>query len=168
MFKKFFVLIAGLLLLGIPNIVLCLEANALPDLITARVRRTGSPTVNVSGSVEVPVRVRVKNRGNTAAGIFKVHVQYTSPTGGPYVVAFTVPGQSSIWYPFTSGPLAPGDIVAFDGKLTFHPSVRGVEVTLWAYADSCSGDEFMPDYCRVLESREDNNLSVRRKRVSLP
>jgi hypothetical protein len=31
---------------------------------------------------------------------------------------------------------------------------------LKAIADSCSGDEFMPDYCRVEESNETNNEST--------
>ena len=46
------------------------------------------------------------------------------------------------------------------GKLTFHSSLSGKTVMAQAHADSCSGDEFMPDWCRVLESDEANNDSA--------
>jgi hypothetical protein len=129
-----------------------------PDLV-AKLTVTGNPTVNAKGSVEVPIRVSIRNQGRTSAGIFKTAVEYKGPKGGD-VVAFTVPGQSSIWYPMTNGPLAAGATVTFSGKVTFIPSVRGVKVDLRATADSCSGDEFKPDYCRVDESNEGNNSSA--------
>lgn len=170
MFRKFYVQTVILFSLVLAGIILCecSVAVGLPDLKTAKVRVTGAPTVNAQGSVEVPVKVKVKNRGNASAGIFKVHVEYTYSGGGPFVVAFTVPGQSNLWYPFTSAPLAPGAVVTFRGKLTFHSSLHGVVVTVRAMADSCSGDEFMPDYCRVLESRENNNLSRLGTNITLP
>ena len=119
----------------------------------------GRPTVNKKKSVEVPIRVVIRNQGKTPAGIFKTALDYKGPKG-VYAVAFIVPGQSNLWYPMTSGPLAPGAQVAFSGKVTFPPSVRGVTVDLRATADSCSGDEFKPDYCRVDESNEGNNHST--------
>ncbi|MCP5053296.1 MAG: hypothetical protein GY940_39390 [bacterium] len=133
--------------------------NGKPDLVITDFRVTGVATFNANNSVELPIRVVVKNQGTVAAGTFKVSVDYTGPKG-TFVVAFTVPGQSSPWYPFTGTSLGAGNSVTFNGKLTFHPSVHGVGVSLKALADSCSGDEFMPDYCRVRESNEDNNESV--------
>lgn len=139
----------------IPNEVLVMLP---PDLVVTLLEATGPATVNAQGSAELPIRVRVRNQGDLAAGIFKVSVDYTR-VGGTFVVAFTVPGEANLWYPHTDVLLPGGDEVTFDGILTFHPTVHG-EVSLTAYADSCSGDEFMPDYCRVSESDETNNESA--------
>ena len=48
--------------------------------------------------------------------------------------------------------------MTLNGRLNFSASAgHGVAVSVSALADSCSGDEFMPDYCRVNESDERNN-----------
>ncbi len=141
----------GMMLAGCPPV-------SKPDLIVTSLAKTGDAVINLDNSVEVPIRVVVKNQGGSSAAVFKVSVEYTS-TQGTFVVAFTVPGQASIWYPYTSGPLGPGANVTFEGKLTFHPSVHEETVDIVAIADSCSGDEFMPEYCRVDESDETNNAS---------
>jgi hypothetical protein len=126
-----------------------------PDLRVRVLEATGPAIVNAENGVEVLVLVVVRNQGTMAATFFKTAMEYTRPEG-TFAVAFTVPGQSDIWYPWTSAPLAPQAEVTFTGKVTFHPAVRGVVVSLTAIADSCSGDEFMPDYCRVKESNEDD------------
>lgn len=134
-----------------------------PDLVVTTLQTTGPPTVNTDNSIEVPIRVVVENQGAASAGIFKVSADYTGGSIGPstaFVVAFTVPGQASIWYPHTGGSLAAGSTVNFEGKLTFHPAEHGVTVAIKARADSCSGDEFQPAYCRVEESDEGNNESA--------
>ena len=130
-----------------------------PDLVVTTLESTGSPTINAENSVELPIRVVVRNQGDAGAGIFKVATEYTG-SQGTFVVAFTVPGQSDIWYPYTSSTLAAGADTAFSGKVTFNPSIHGETVSLKAIADSCSGDEFMPAYCRVEESDETNNESA--------
>lgn len=94
-----------------------------------------------------------------AAGIFKVSVSYTGPSG-TFLVPFTVPGQGSSWYPYTSSPLAAGSSVTFAGKVTLPAGLEGDTVSVRALADSCAGDEFMPTYCRVAESNEGNNESA--------
>lgn len=131
-----------------------------PDLAVAALETTGSLTVNPDGNVEVPIRVVVINQGDADADVFKVATQYTGPQG-TFVVPFTVPGQGDQWYPRTNAPLAAGrsGSVTFSGKVTFLSAVRGTIVSLQAIADSCSGDEFMPEFCRVEESNEDNNDS---------
>jgi hypothetical protein len=121
---------------------------------------TGSPQiVNRNGDIEAPIHLVVKNQGNTEAGIFKVSTEYTGPDG-TFAVAFTVPGQNDLWYPFTSAPLPPGSEIVFDGRVTFSARLQGQTVLLVGLADSCSGDEFMPATCRVEESNEDNNYST--------
>ena len=130
-----------------------------PDLVVSSLT-TGTPSINANNSVEVPVRAVIRNQGTaTATNLFKNSMHYTNPAGQTFVVAFTVSGQSDIWYPWTSAPLAAGAEKVFSGKITFHPSVHGVNVSLHGLADSCSGDEFMPEHCRVLESNEGNNRS---------
>lgn len=143
----------GLLLTGCAN---------QPDLVITTLETTDPPTVNADNQVEVPIRVIVENQGGAAADTFKVSTQFAGGAVDPsrtFSVAFTVPGQSDIWYPYTSGPLAEGSTETFMGTLTFNDAERGVTVSLTATADSCSGDEFMPDYCRVEESNEGNNES---------
>ena len=141
-----------------------------PDLLVTTLETSGPATINAQNSVEVPLHVVVRNQGSEPAGIFKISTEYTGGAINPsntYSVAFTVPGQPNIWYPYTSGPLAAGSSASFAGRVTFHPSEHGVTVSLKAKADSCSGDEFMPVYCRVEESNETNNDSAPIS-VSLP
>ena len=130
------------------------------DLVVTSLVRTGPPVI-VNGAVQQPVRVAVKNQGNGPAAIFKVAVEYTEADGGgPFVLAFTVPGEASIWYPSTDAALAAGKSASFSGVLKFHPAARRKRVSLRAIADSCAGDEFMEDYCRVRERSEANNRSA--------
>jgi hypothetical protein len=131
-----------------------------PDVVISVLNSTGSPQiVNRTGEIEAPIHLVVKNQGNTEAGIFKVSTEYTGPDG-TFAVAFTVPGQNSLWYPFTSAPLPAGGEVAFDGWVTFSATLQGQTVSLVGLVDSCSGDESMPATCRVEESHEDNNRST--------
>lgn len=131
----------------------------LPDLVVPILNATGPATINPQGEVEVPIQVTIRNQGGSPANIFKVSTEYTGPNG-TFVVRFTVPGQGSIWYPYTRAPLATGSDIAFTGKVIFHPASQGLAISLRATADSCSGDEFMPGYCRVEEKDEGNNVST--------
>jgi hypothetical protein len=136
-------------------IVLC-----LPDLVVTTLQTTGPATLVPHVGITVPVRVVVRNQGGAAADIFKVSTEYTLGNGTD-VVPFTVQGQDNTWYPFTDTPLAAGSEVAFVGVVTFDYYLQGETVPLWATADSCAGDEYMPEYCRVEESDEENNASAR-------
>lgn len=134
----------------------CDVVPCAPDLVVTSLESTGAPMLVAGNNVELPIRVVVKNQGAAGAGIFKVATTYTP---GGFGVAFTVPGQSSTFYPFTSAELAAGAETVFEGKVTFLSSATGETVSLTAVADSCAGDEFMPEYCRVEESDELNNES---------
>jgi hypothetical protein len=130
-----------------------------PDVVVSRFEITGAATMRGDGFVEVPARATVRNQGTAPAVRFKISTEFTEPPNTyPLGVAFTVPGQSDIWYPWTSGPLASGAEETFEGVLQFSRGGRAVSV--WARADSCSGDEFMPDWCRVAERNEGNNQSA--------
>jgi hypothetical protein len=130
-----------------------------PDLIITSLEVTGSPIQDNEGGFQVPILVIIQNQGERTSEIFKVAIEATQ-SQGTFVVPFTVKGQSSIWYPFTSAPLAGGSRVLFEGSVTLNSSPSGEVVTLTAIADSCSGEEFMPDYCRIDESNEQNNRSA--------
>lgn len=130
-----------------------------PDLVVTTLEATGPATVDTTNSVQVPIRVIVENRGGSPADVFKVSTEYESPEGPAFTVAFTVPGQSDVWYPFTNTRLAEGSSITLEGEITFNESLHGVTVPLIAIVDSCSGDEFMPDHCRVEERDEANNRS---------
>jgi hypothetical protein len=81
-------------------------------------------------------------------------------SGKRTVVPFTVRGQENIWYPTFSG-LAGLAQTEISGEVTLGepsgPDLHGQAFKLVAKVDSCSGDEFMPGYCRVEESDETNN-----------
>lgn len=132
----------------------------LPDLVVTELVATGSAIVVGRDKIELPIRVVVRNQGNAPASRFKVSIDYYGPTiGGPFGVAFTVPGQRNRWYPYIQY-LREGGETTLRGKVTFASArARGATVFLQAFVDSCAGDEFMPDYCRIRESNEDNNAS---------
>lgn len=128
-----------------------------PDLIITLLEATGTATV-LEDRIEVPIRVVVRNQGTAAATLFKTGIDYTIPRG-TFPRPFRVPGQRDIYYPHTSRALAPRATITFNGKVTFKLSERGQTVRLKAIADSCSGEEFAEESCRVNESNESNNQS---------
>ena len=132
-----------------------------PDLVITTFQITGVGGVDIEGNRRIPVRVVVENQGGTPAAVFKVSVESTA-SNGTFLRPFDVPGQASMWYPYTSGPLGAGNQVEFAGEivLTNWTNLSGETITLTATADSCAADEFMPTYCRVDESDETNNTKT--------
>ena len=148
----------------------------LPDLIIQAIS-SGSPA-RVGDRVEIPYSVRVRNRGGSPAGLFKVSVGYrflSFPvvlaerlTVREGVVAFAVPGQRNAMFPFTTGPLNAGSEIIFTGKLifptifdrSFDENTPRVRMRFDAFADSTQGEgSSVPSYGRVRESNESNNKS---------
>jgi len=148
----------------------------LPDLIIQSTS-SGLPA-RVGTHVEIPYSVRVRNRGSSPAGLFKISVGYhflSFPivlaerlTVREGVVAFAVPGQRNAMFPFTDGPLNAGSEIIFTGKLifptifdiNFDESTPKVKIRFEAFADSTQGDgSSVPLYGRVRESLENNNKS---------
>jgi hypothetical protein len=130
---------------------------AMPDLVVTSITRRGAPAA-AGSNVEVPVTVTVRNQGNAAAGAFKVSTDFSKAGAAPLAVAFSVAGQTDLWYPHATG-LAAGSSITFRGKLLFLSSVHGA-VTVKALADSCAGEEFADSWCHVKESNESNNQST--------
>ncbi|MBF2028325.1 MAG: S8 family serine peptidase [Oscillatoriales cyanobacterium C42_A2020_001] len=134
---------------------------ALPDLVVNSLKITGS--LSLSGNT-LPLEMVVSNQGNSPANPFKVAV-YQQTSAGNNIVPFTVTNTPDVGdfdnlYPFTRNPLVPGQTISFAGTLSFLNTlpVPGQSISLIAEADSTSGDQFIPVYGRVQESREDNNL----------
>ncbi len=134
------------------------------DLIVSGIALAGNPVLNKDGSINVPLAVTILNRGGRTAERFKTAVWYRS-RAGTYVAPFSAAGQGG-WYPFV-GSVAPGARASLRGAVTLPAYRQGETVTIWAEADSCSGEEFTRSYCRVDESNERNNGS-RALSVQLP
>lgn len=136
-----------------------------PDLTVPDFTVDRLPGFDAEGRMVYPARVEVANGGDLAAEDFKVSASYTGGARNPntpFTVPFTVPGQESAFYPRVSSPLEGGDTVTFDGIISLNPVENDRPLTLSVLADSCAGEEFVPEHCHVLESDEENNsASVR-------
>lgn len=143
------------------------------DLVVSSFEITGPAELRpVEGSERLsphlPVRVTVENLGTGDAHPFKIAAAYRGGPSNPdrdFAVAFTAAGEASVWYPRRTDRLGAGDSWTVEGELVFHPSVSGSPVSIAIEADSCSGDEFVPGYCRAPESDETNNVSERMETV---
>lgn len=159
---------------GIPPVPL-----SLPDLIITKFELLDRPMIK-DDHVEIAVAVGVKNQGTGQAGPFDVEIEYSyvvpvpsaSSTQGRRAGADRVLGPYSI--PFTAGssgwgPLAPGQVAYHKGFLAFPATARRVTVLLQAVADACHTGPAVDGVrdCRVKESNETNNTSVRLS-VALP
>jgi hypothetical protein len=132
----------------------------LPDLRVTQVT-AGTPEIEDNGrEADVPLTVTIKNFGGSTSSEFKISTDVKVGDDGTFVKPFTVPGQGDIWYPRQNG-LGAGEEATFSGSLYVgNPSgssLYGQKAIITAKVDSCSGDEFMPEYCRVKESNEANN-----------
>lgn len=147
--------------------ILAVSANGLPDLTVTGVA-TGAPSFIDPSEANLPLTVTIQNIGDAIGTRFKLSVDVID-SSGRFVKPFTAPGQSDRWYPWKTG-LARGESYSFRGTLYVGkpggPSLHGQRITIIPRVDSCSGDEFMPDYCRVRESNEANNEN--RRAVTLP
>jgi hypothetical protein len=147
----------------------------LPDLVVRDLRLNGDPVLGPEGEILVPVLMVVANEGDVPAVPFKVAVEFTSARlGGPFLAFFQpeeterISGEDG--YAFTTEELSwiPGENeTLITGMVVFSESRQGDEVDIFAVADSCAGEEFVPEECRVAEFDEDNNESSRVK-VTLP
>ena len=131
-----------------------------PDLIMGGIEQIGDPFLNQQNQVELPIRATVVNSSAGRARNFKLAAEFAREGTNVFnVVAFSVPGESSGFYPFYELTLPPGEETMFEGNLVFSTFIRNQQVTIRVEVDSCSGDEFFPAWCRVDERNENNNLS---------
>jgi hypothetical protein len=131
----------------------------LPDVVVDAFTTTGDLIYNPDFTrFELPINVTFRNDGNTPAGIFKITAEYTDESSETFVAQFQV-GAAPAFYPFTEAPLAGGGTVTLAGSVYWPDFVGGQDVELRIEGDTCSGDEFIPPYCRVDEFNEANNFS---------
>jgi hypothetical protein len=158
--SKKFIAIASLLLCSM--IFPVSAAAELPDLTVTSII-TGSPSFISPSEASLPLNVTIMNLGDATGTRFKLSVEVID-SSGKSVKPFTVLGQEDRWYPWKTG-LARGEPHNFRGTLYIGsprgPSLHRQTITIIPRVDSCSGDEFMPNYCRVGESKEGNNEKQR-------
>jgi hypothetical protein len=131
----------------------------MPDLRVTQVI-PGTPSFEGRSVANVPLTVTIKNFGASTKERFKISVDAQVDGEPRYVRPFTVPRQSNMWYPWQNG-LVSGAEVTFTGNLQIGipsgDSLSGKSAFIYAIVDSISGDEFVPDWGRVMESNEENN-----------
>ncbi len=136
----------------LPGIIL----EPLPDIVVREVylgdiRETGPD------SWDIEVIIWLVNQGEALAVPFKVSLDYSvEPKGDRRWLYYQVIGQEEQTYPFVFDPLPPGEFIELVGIASVR--TKAPVIYLWVIADSCAGDEFMPDECRVKEADEENNL----------
>ncbi|MEM1397426.1 MAG: hypothetical protein AAGH38_08270, partial [Pseudomonadota bacterium] len=147
---------------------LCDGVPSCVDLAVRDFTLTGEPkrVVDEDGVVfaHFPVQVRVVNRGTRMTEMpFKLSASFTGLTIRPDddFAAFFETDDGSTYYPFRTMPLAPGEIWTVNADLVMRIDGVSENLTLRVEADSCAGDEFMPDTCRIQEADEENNFSMR-------
>jgi hypothetical protein len=130
--------------------ILAVSANGLPDLKVTGIA-TGATSFISPSEANLPLTVTIQNIGDATGTRFKLSVDVID-SSGRFVKPFTVPGQSDRWYPWKTG-LARGASYSFRGTLyvgiPVGASLHGQRITIIPRVDSCSGDEFMPDYWAV-------------------
>jgi hypothetical protein len=155
---------------GIPGVIpnsvgaAARDALAKPDLICHNLTVNG-PVAKTDRGYEVPISLFVQNRGNKAAGTFKIAMN--GDAGIDHLrVDLIVPGGDGA-YAWMTGGLAAGASTTITGKVLLPNSAAGKDVALRAFVDSTRGDEFPSRDGRVVESNEMNNGS-NGQTVSLP
>lgn len=134
------------------------SGSTKPDLVVVAFEIRGPVVIDNKNRAIIPVHVAVKNKGAAVAGIFKVAAMYKGAKN-VHAVEFMVSDESRLWYPYSRDSLGLGDEAVFNGTIIFAEHLQGMMVPLYAVADSCIGEEYMPAYCHVDESNEVNNQS---------
>lgn len=137
------------LLYGPPDLVVRVELGELP---------IRSAALSAAGEgLYVPLRITARNQGGEPAGGFKLSV-FGSANDGDFLRPFIPYDGQGDFYIFFDGELPPGGEVVFEGAVAFSSDVKG-EAKVYVEVDSCAGQEFPPEGCRVRESDEGNNFS---------
>jgi hypothetical protein len=162
--KKSFIMFTVLLFC----VFLPIYAFALPDLVVTGIA-TGTPAFISPSEANLPLTVTFTNLGDSTSTRFKLSVEVVDPSG-KFVKPFTVPASADRWYPWKTG-LPRGATYSFRGTVYLGipggASLHGKRITIITHVDSCAGDEFLPDYCRIRESNEANNHTYQRS-ITLP
>lgn len=110
------------------------------------------------GFTYMPLRITVTNRGGSDTGPFKIAVLGRTASSDTFTRPFFLNGDPQSYYVNVEN-LPPGGQEHFDGFVGYLGGEPNMTAWATAEADSCYGDEFMPEYCRVQEYDESNNVS---------
>jgi hypothetical protein len=110
------------------------------------------------GFTYLPLRIVVTNRGGSDTGPFKIAIQGRTANSDTFTRPFFLNGDPQSYY-INVDNLPPGGQAGFNGFVGFLGGEPNMTAWVTAEADSCYGDELMPDYCRVQEYDESNNTS---------
>jgi hypothetical protein len=158
---------------SVPSAVLfgstCLPTRSQPDLVPT-LTITGTPKLVSSTRASIPFTAVVKNIGSGCAGTFRISGHQFANDVNPYmedgarVVGITVTETATVdKYGWTKGGLNNGASVSFSGTILVtivYGTTPGVEAAgVRIKADACDyvDEEYLPTYCRVVESNETNN-----------
>jgi hypothetical protein len=106
----------------------------------------------------LPLRILVTNQGGSDTGPFKIAVRGRTAISAEAPRPFFLNGDPQGYY-INVDNLPPGGQAEYTGFVAFLGGHPDTNAWVTAEADSCSGDELMPDYCRVQEYDERNNVS---------
>lgn len=135
-----------------------------PDLVVS-MRVLGAYSTDADGNFLIPISVTTLNQGRDLAGRFKVSTDYRVSTGATglapmrFIGSPTASFRGDNFYVWSLHAFSVSMSRVFSAVVTLPRALAGRLVSLRARVDSCVGEEFMPDYCRIAESREDNNES---------
>ena len=146
---------------------LCAGGSTCVDLAVKEFHIDGPARVVTSEGVEfiyIPAIAKIVNRGTApASGPFKAAATFTGLAFAPtreFVLSFLSPDTSDSFYPRRGAALLPGETWTVNGELVVLRRGLLGSISVRVETDSCSGDEFMPPECRVLEADEANNFSL--------
>jgi hypothetical protein len=126
---------------------------AKPDLEIVILK---NPNPEESTTTGMPIIIKIANKGTTASGRFKISAEHIQPSGR-YVIQLGKQKGDNSWYVWYEKPiLATTTIVEVSLYMKWSKPLKGLHDFV-IKVDSCLGDEFLPPYCRVDESNENNN-----------
>lgn len=160
-----------------PKISEIKSISMLPDLIFLHVRKWGEIYQDKkTGDLHLDFRIVVYNQGDNYAigtgkwGLFKIAAFYKDPqryvpipiimgSGDGLVHGYALGDDYLNHWHIWAIWIYPHDVAVGVVKVILPKLPSGSVISIIFEVDSCTGDEFKPDYCRVKESREDNNFS---------
>ena len=135
------------------------ETPTPPNLVLSNVEILADPGINAQGQVVFPVLLEIKNLGDLPADPFKLSASFTGPNG-TFGTPIYFPGGDPEFYAFIEAPLAGNEDILVEAEILLAAPNQGQEVSVQVLADSCAGEEFVPEFCRVAESDETDNTST--------
>lgn len=109
---------------------------------------------------KIPVLMRITNRGGQSTGEFKLSAEGgTAESWFPRPLAGEGQPQEG-YYAFVNEGISPGGELLIYGMIVIvDPALASQPLNFVITVDSCAGDEFFNDFCRVQEADEGNNSS---------